>query len=61
MSARLPVLNSLSYYCSSIFPNFVFEVVQGSASVLYIKKTRKTKEGGGGGGAYNRMIFFVSK
>ena len=41
----------------------MFEVVQGSARVLNIKKTRKTRGGlisggGGGGGAYNRMIFF---
>ena len=43
--ARLPALNSLIYYCSAIFANFVFEVVQGSTRALYIKKTRKT--GGG--------------
>ena len=46
----------------------MFEVVQGSARVHNIKKTRKTRGeaiirgsggSGGGGGAYNRMIFFL--
>ena len=36
--------------------NFVFEVLQGSARVLNIKKTRKTR-----GGAYNQMNIFVSE
>ena len=39
----------------------MFEVVQGSARVLNIKKTRKARGvliSGGGGGAYTRMIFF---
>ena len=39
----------------------MFEVVQGFARVLTIKKTRKTRQGlisglGGGGGAYNPML-----
>ena len=61
-AAGVPALNSLSYYCFAIFPNFVVKVVQGSARVLNIKKTRKTRGGanigGGGGGASNRMTFF---
>ena len=41
----------------------MFEVVQGSARVLNIKKTRKTRGRGliSGGGAYNRINIFVSK
>ena len=45
-------------YCSAIFPNFVFEVVQGSARVLNIKKTRKTRGGLISGGDLSPDEFF---
>ena len=47
-------------YSSTIFPNFVFDVVQGFARVLNIKKTTKTI-GGLISRQTNRMNFFVSK
>ena len=56
-AVRLPALNSLRYYCSAIFSNFAYEVVQGSARALSIKKTRKTIGGLISGGGYNRMNF----
>ena len=42
---NIKIDNTVIKYCSAIFPNFVFEVVQGSARVLNIEKTRKTRGG----------------
>ena len=58
---NIKIDNTVIKFCSTIFPNFVFEVVQSSVRVLNIKKTRKTRRELISRGAYNRMNIFVSK
>ena len=47
----------------AIFPNFVFEEVQGLQEYLIFRKQLRKTRGGGGNirGDYNRMNIFVSK